>query len=107
MIDPLSAETALLVAPAVLLLWAFWVLRSESAVRRDWLVLLNPQSEKVYNRIERHVRAEMDRADLSYDEAYALRARGSADQARQLLKVGSHIMERLTPSMLKIGRAHV
>ncbi len=116
MIDPLSAETALLVAPAVLLLWAFWVLRSESAVRRDWLVLLNPQSEKVYNRIERHVRAEMDRADLSYDEAYALRARGSADQARQLLKVGSHTMERLTPSMLRLlsastrrivdGRAH-
>ncbi|PYQ18354.1 MAG: hypothetical protein DMF79_15255 [Acidobacteria bacterium] len=90
MIDPLSAETALLVAPAVLLLWAFWVM------------LLNPQSEKVYNRIERQVRAEMDLADLSYDEAYALRARGSADQARHLLKVGSHIMERLTPSMLRL-----
>ena len=100
--DPLSAETALLVAPAVLLLWAFWVLRNERAVLRDWAMLLTPLGEKVYKRVARHLRAEMDLADLSYDEAYAMRERGSADEARRLLRVGSLVMERLTPSMLRL-----
>ncbi len=80
MIDPLSAETALLVAPAVLLLWAFWVLRSESAVRRDWLVLLSASTRRIVDgrahaeRAWEHIRAiRHDLETLSHETLDSLR----------------------------------
>jgi hypothetical protein len=76
--------------------------RNERAVRRDWELLLTPRGEKVYRTIEGRVTSEIALANLTYDEAFAVRALGSVDEAKQLLDVGYRVIERFAPSMLQL-----
>jgi len=76
--------------------------RNERAVRRDWELLLTPRGEKVYRTIEGRVQGEMALADLTYDEAFSVRALGSVDEAKRLLDVGYKVIERFSPSMLQL-----
>jgi hypothetical protein len=76
--------------------------RNEQAVRRDWDVLLSRRGEQVYKAIEGKVQGEMQLATLTYDEAFAVRALGSLDEAKHLLDVGYKIIERFAPSMMQL-----
>jgi hypothetical protein len=76
--------------------------RNERAVRRDWALLLTPRGEKVYQSIEGRVQTEMALANLTYDEAFSVRALGSVEEAKQLIDVGYKVIERFSPSMLQL-----
>ncbi len=76
--------------------------RNERAVRRDWELLLSPRGERVYRAIEGRVQGEMELAKITYDEAFAVHALGSVDEAKQLLDVGFKVIERFAPSMLQL-----
>lgn len=77
-------------------------LRNERAVRRDWALLLSPRGEKLYRRVEDKLQSELALADVTYDEAFAVRELGSVDEAIALLDVGCRIIENFAPSMLRL-----
>jgi hypothetical protein len=76
--------------------------RNERAVRRDWQLLLTPRGENVYRTIEGRVESEMALANLTYDEAFAIRELGSVEEAKHLLDVGYRVIERFSPNMLHL-----
>jgi hypothetical protein len=76
--------------------------RNERVVRRDWQLLLTPRGETVYHSIESRMKTEMALADVTYDEAFAVKALGSAEEAKRLLDVGYKVIERFCPSMLQL-----
>ena len=76
--------------------------RNERAVRRDWELLLTPKGDRLYRSIEGRVQSEMALADLTYDEAFAVRELGSMEEARQLLDVGYRVIEKFSPNMLRL-----
>jgi hypothetical protein len=77
-------------------------LRNERAVRRDWELLLTPRGEKLYKNIEGRVHSEMALANITYEEAFEVRALGSVDEAIHLLDVGYKVIEKFAPNMLKL-----
>lgn len=76
--------------------------RNERAVRRDWELLLTPRGETVYRSIENRMTTEMALADVTYDEAFAVKALGSVEEAKHLLDVGYRVIERFSPNMLQL-----
>ena len=76
--------------------------RDERLVRRDWELLLTPRGEKVYRNIQGRVQSEMALADVTYDEAFTVRELGSIEEAKHLLDVGYQVIEKFSPSMLKL-----
>jgi hypothetical protein len=76
--------------------------RNERAVRRDWELLLTPKGDRLYRNIEGRVQSEMALADLTYDEAFAVRELGSMEEARRLLDVGYRVIEKFSPNMLRL-----
>ncbi len=76
--------------------------RNERAVRRDWELILSPRGERVYRAIEGRLQGEMELAKVTYDEAFAVRALGSIDEAKQLLDIGFKVIERFAPNMLQL-----
>jgi len=80
----------------------FFGRRNERAVRRDWELLLTPKGEKLYRSIESRVSSEMALANITYDEAFTVRALGSVDEAKHLLDVGFKVIEKFSPNMLRL-----
>jgi DNA-binding MarR family transcriptional regulator len=80
----------------------FFGRRNERAVRRDWELLLTPKGEKLYRSIESRVSSEMALANITYDEAFTVRALGSMDEAKHLLDVGYKVIENFSPNMLRL-----
>ena len=76
--------------------------RDERRVRRDWELLLTPKGEKLYRSIESRVSSEMQLANLTYDEAFSVRELGSVEEAKHLLDVGYKVIEKFSPSMLRL-----
>src|SRR4029450_10783776 len=76
--------------------------RNERAVRRDWELLLTPKGEKLYKTIEGRVQSEMALADMTYEEAFAVRELGSIQEAQKLLDVGCRVIEQFSPDMLRL-----
>jgi hypothetical protein len=76
--------------------------RNERAVRHDWELLLTPKGEKLYRSIHSRVSSEMELANLTYEEAFTVRALGSVDEAKHLLDVGYKVIERFSPNMLRL-----
>jgi hypothetical protein len=76
--------------------------RNERAVRRDWMLLLTPKGDRLYRSIEGRVQSEMALADLTYDEAFAVRELGSMEEAKRLLDVGYRVIEKFSPNMLRL-----
>lgn len=77
-------------------------LRNERAVKRDWELLLTPKGETLYRNIEGKVSTEMALAEMTYDEAFAVRELGSVDEAIRLLDVGYRVIEKFAPNMLRL-----
>jgi len=76
--------------------------RDERLVRRDWELLLTPRGEKIYRSIQGRVQSEMALADVTYEEAFTVRELGSVEEAKHLLDVGYQVIEKFSPSMLKL-----
>src|SRR5262245_10267962 len=76
--------------------------RNERVIRRDWELLLTPKGEKLYRNIEGRVNNEMALADVTFDEAFAVRELGSVDEAKKLLDVGYRVIEKFSPNMLQL-----
>ena len=76
--------------------------RNERAVRRDWEMLLTPKGEQVYRTLEDRVNSQIQLADLTYEEAFAVRELGSVEEAKHLLDVGFRVIEQFAPNMLKL-----
>jgi hypothetical protein len=89
---------------AILCLPLLYVLgrRDEKKVRRDWALLLTPRGEQLYRTIETRVTSEMDLVSLTYDEAFSVRELGSIEEAKHLLDVGYKVIEKFSPSMLRL-----
>jgi hypothetical protein len=76
--------------------------RDEKKVRRDWELLLTPRGEQLYRTIESRVTSEMQLATVTYDEAFSVRGLGSIEEAKHLLDVGYKVIEKFSPSMLRL-----
>ena len=76
--------------------------RNEGKVHRDWELLLTPKGETLYRSIESRVSSEMQLANLTYDEAFSVRELGSVEEAKHLLDVGYKVIEKFSPSMLRL-----
>jgi len=76
--------------------------RDERKVRRDWELLITPKGEQLYRSIESRVSSELDLAKLTYDEAFTVRELGSLEEAKHLLDVGYKVIEKFSPSMLRL-----
>jgi len=76
--------------------------RDESQVRRDWNGLLSARSEEIYGSTKGRLESEMALATLTYEHVFAVRDRGSAEDARRLLEVAYQVIEKFCPSMLKL-----
>lgn len=89
---------------AILCLPLLYVLgrRDEKKVRRDWALLLTPRGEQLYRTIETRVTSEMDLVSLTYNEAFSVRELGSIEEAKHLLDVGYKVIEKFSPSMLRL-----
>jgi hypothetical protein len=87
---------------SVLLVLYLLAHRDERKVRRDWELLLTPKGEKLYRSIETRVSSEMELANLTYEEAFSVRELGSLEEAKHLLDVGYKVIEKFSPSMLRL-----
>lgn len=76
--------------------------RDEKRVRRDWELLLTPKGEQLYRTIETRVTSEMQLVNLTYDEAFSVRELGSIEEAKHLLDVGYKVIEKFSPTMLRL-----
>lgn len=76
--------------------------RNESAVKRDWELLLTPKGRQLYGMLETRTRTDLDMADMAYAEAFAARELGSTTEALQLLRVGYQVIERFAPDMIRL-----
>jgi len=76
--------------------------RNERAVREDWETLLTPKGENLYRSMEGRVRTELGMAELTFEHAQAYRELGTIDEALRLLDIGYKVIERFSPSMLRL-----
>lgn len=76
--------------------------RNERAVREDWETLLTPKGESLYRSMEGRVRTELGMAELTFEHAQAYRELGTVDEALRLLDIGYKVIERFSPSMLRL-----
>ena len=76
--------------------------RNERAVREDWETLLTPKGEKLDRSMEGRVRSELGMAELTFEHAQAYRELGTVDEALRLLDVGYKVIEKFSPSMLRL-----
>ncbi len=76
--------------------------RDERKVHRDWELLLTDKGRDLYRTIETRVNADMQLANMTYDEAFSVRELGSVEEAKHLLDVGYRVIEKFSPSMLKL-----
>ena len=76
--------------------------RDERKVHRDWELLLTDKGKELYRTIENRVSADMQLANMTYDEAFSVRELGSIEEAKHLLDVGYKVIEKFAPSMLKL-----
>ena len=76
--------------------------RDERKVHRDWELLLTDKGKELYRTIENRVSADMQLANMTYDEAFSVRELGSVEEAKHLLDVGYRVIEKFSPSMLKL-----
>jgi hypothetical protein len=76
--------------------------RNERAVWRDWELVLTPKGQTVYRTIEERVETELAIMKTAYDNAHHDERLGSIDEARHLLQIGHQVIERFSPSMMRL-----
>jgi hypothetical protein len=76
--------------------------RNERAVWRDWELILTPKGQQVYRTIEERVDTELALMQTAYSNAQHDEQLGSYEEARHLLQIGHQVIERFSPSMLRL-----
>lgn len=76
--------------------------RNERAVWRDWELVLTPKGQAVYRTIEERVDTELALMKTAYSNAQHDDQVGSYEEARHLLHIGHQVIERFSPSMLRL-----
>lgn len=76
--------------------------RDEARLRRQWTFLMSPRAERVLERVEQRVSAELAVAQTAYDEAFAVRQLGSIEDAIRLLDIGYRVIEIFAPDMIRL-----
>jgi hypothetical protein len=76
--------------------------RNERAVWRDWELVLTPKGQAVYRTIEERVDTELALMKTAYTNAQHDEQIGSYEEARHLLHIGHQVIERFSPSMLRL-----
>lgn len=76
--------------------------RNERAVWRDWELVLTPKGQAVYRTIEERVDTELALMKTAYSNAHHDDQVGSFEEARHLLHIGHQVIERFSPSMLRL-----
>ena len=76
--------------------------RNERAVWRDWELVLTPKGQAVYRTIEERVDTELALMKTAYSNAQHDDQMGSYEEARHLLHIGHQVIERFSPSMLRL-----
>ena len=76
--------------------------RNERAVWRDWELVLTPKGQAVYRTIEERVDTELALMKTAYSNAQHDEQLGSYEEARHLLHIGHQVIERFSPSMLRL-----
>ena len=76
-------------------------LRRERALARDWQLILTPRGEESYRSLKDQVQAELELADLTYQQATQARERGDIEQAMRLMDSGCELIEAFAPRMVR------
>ena len=76
--------------------------RNERAVWRDWELVLTPKGQAVYRTIEERVDTELALMTTAYSNAHHDEQVGSFEEARHLLQIGHQVIERFSPSMMRL-----
>ena len=76
--------------------------RNERAVWRDWELILTPKGQAVYRTIEERVDTELALMKTAYGNAQHDEQVGSFEEARHLLQIGHQVIERFSPSMMRL-----
>ena len=93
--------------PFVLLLigWIAFVIllrRDEDKVQSEWVALLSPASERIFQEARADIEANTIRVEVAVNEAIEIRQLGDLDEAIRFLNLGGDIIQRFTPNLLSL-----
>jgi hypothetical protein len=74
--------------------------RNEKKVQSEWSVLLNPASERIFQKASLEIEGHTAIVGLTMNEAMEVRQLGDLDEAIRFLNVGGDVIERFTPNLL-------
>jgi hypothetical protein len=83
--------------------WAAFVIlarRNESKVQSEWIELLSPSSNRVFQQARQNVEANTTLARVAMNEAMEIRELGDMDEAVRFLNIGADVIQRFTPNLL-------
>jgi hypothetical protein len=93
--------------PFVLLIigWIAFVIllrRDEDKVQSEWVALLSPASERIFQEARADIEANTIRVEVAVNEAIEIRQLGDLDEAIRFLNLGGDIIQRFTPNLLSL-----
>ncbi len=96
----------LLIPIAMLIIgWiAFAILaqRNEKKVQAEWIELLDPTSERIFQKATLEIEGNTAIVGMVVDEAMEVRQLGDLDEAIRFLNIGGDVIERFTPNLLAL-----
>ena len=78
------------------------VRRNEEKVQSEWVALLSPASERIFQEARADIEANTTRVGVAVNEAIEIRELGDLDEAIRFLNLGGDIIERFTPNLLSL-----
>ena len=78
------------------------VRRDEEKVQSEWVDLLSPASERIFQEARTDIEANTTRVEVAVNEAIEIRELGDLDEAIRFLNLGGDIIERFTPNLLSL-----
>ena len=78
------------------------VRRDEEKVQSEWVALLSPASERIFQEARADIEANTTRVEVAVNEAIEIRELGDLDEAIRFLNLGGDIIQRFTPNLLSL-----
>ena len=76
--------------------------RDEEKVQSEWVALLSPASERIFQKARADIEANTTRVEVAVNEAIEIRELGDLDEAIRFLNLGGDIIQRFTPNLLSL-----
>jgi hypothetical protein len=76
--------------------------RDEEKVQSEWVALLSPASEGIFQKARADIEANTTRVEVAVNEAIEIRELGDLDEAIRFLNLGGDIIQRFTPNLLSL-----